>query len=70
MDVSKDDPQLRRLVRKHQKYEERLSELQQRRFLSDEERFEESTLKKLKLHVKDEIEAMRRHDGRLAGRHG
>ena len=65
MDVSKDDLNLRRLAAKHQEYE-----LQQRLFLSEDERYEEATLKKLKLRVKDEIEAIRRNEARLAGRHG
>ena len=70
MDVSKDDLNLRRLARKHREYEDRLTELRQLRFPTEDERIEESTLKKLKLHVKDEIEALRRQDATLAGRHG
>ncbi|HVI94310.1 MAG TPA: hypothetical protein VM753_09885 [Anaeromyxobacter sp.] len=68
--MSKDDLNLRRLAAKHQEYEDRLAVLQQRLFLSEDERYEEATLKKLKLRVKDEIEAIRRNEARLAGRHG
>lgn len=70
MDLSKDDLNLRRLAAKHREYEDRLAVLQQRLFLSEDERYEEATLKKLKLRVKDEIEAIRRNEARLAGRHG
>ena len=48
----------RDLVHQNQKYEERLSELAHLTFPSDDEQLEESTLKKKKLLIKDEIYAM------------
>ena len=56
-----DDPNYQRLAKKHQEYEERLATLQSRRFPSPEEQAEETTLKKLKLHVKDQMEEILRH---------
>src|SRR5512135_3181458 len=69
MVASKDDLNLRRLTDKHREYEERLQELQRRRYLTEEEQVEEATLKKLKLRVKDEIESIRRHHPELAEHH-
>jgi uncharacterized protein YdcH (DUF465 family) len=54
------DPQFRRLVRKHDEYEERLALIQAKRFPSEEEKTEEATLKKRKLAVKDEMEQILR----------
>ncbi len=56
----RDDPNFRRLSRKHREYEERLADLQSRRFPTDEERLEESQIKKLKLAVKDDLERILR----------
>ena len=56
-----DDPNYQRLAKKHQEYEERLATLQSRRFPSPEEQAEETTLKKLKLQVKDQMEEILRH---------
>lgn len=70
MDASKDDPNLRRLIQKHQEYEDRLTALRERRYLNDDEQLQEATLKKLKLRVKDEIEAIRRHHPETVGRQG
>lgn len=48
----------RDLVHQHQNFEERLSELAHLTYPSDDEQIEESTLKKKKLLIKDEIYAM------------
>ena len=63
MDASKDENNLNRLVRKHRDCEDRLAELAARRFPTEQERVEESTLKKLKLKIKDEIESIHRRHG-------
>jgi len=57
-----EDPQFRRLARKHQEYENRLAELRAKRFPTEEEKVEEVTLKKLKLVVKDEMEQILRKE--------
>ncbi len=56
------DPEFRELAREHGRYEERLSELSSLTYPSDEEQIEEITLKKKKLAVKDQMQAiMLRH---------
>jgi len=49
------DPEFRELAREHHKYEERLTELSSLAYPSDEEQIEESTLKKKKLALKDQM---------------
>ena len=44
----------------HQDHERRLEELRGRAFLTPDEEIEEKRLKKLKLHLKDEMERLRR----------
>jgi uncharacterized protein YdcH (DUF465 family) len=56
----REDASFRRLARKHEEYERRLDELAGKRFPTEEEQREESTLKKQKLAVKDEMERMLR----------
>ena len=56
----REDPGFRRLEDKHSEYDRRLKELQAQRYLSDEEKFEEIRLKKMKLALKDQMEAMLR----------
>ena len=49
------DPEFRELAREHHKYEERLTVLSSLAYPSDEEQIEESTLKKKKLALKDQM---------------
>ena len=49
------NPEFRELVREHGRYEERLSELSALAYPSDEEQLEETTLKKKKLAIKDQM---------------
>ncbi len=57
-ELIKSNSAFRDLVHQHQNYEERLSELAHLSYPSDDEQVEESTLKKKKLQIKDEIYAM------------
>ena len=66
----KDQATLPRLAQKQEECEERLAELAARRFPTEEEQYEEATLKKLKLRIKDEMESIHRHAVPPAGRHG
>jgi uncharacterized protein YdcH (DUF465 family) len=70
MKSSKDEVNFRRLSVKHRELEERLTQLTERRFLTAEEKVEESTLKKQKLKVKDEMESILAGRPELAGRNG
>lgn len=54
----KENPNFRELVQKHQTYEKRLTELGELAYPNDDELLEETTLKKKKLLVKDEIHAI------------
>lgn len=56
--LAKEDPNFQRLLRKHREYDQRLQELQSRKFLSDEEKIEEIEIKKHKLALKDQMEQM------------
>jgi uncharacterized protein YdcH (DUF465 family) len=54
----------RDLVQKHQNYEKRLNELAELTYPNDDELLEESTLKKKKLVLKDEMyQMMQRYSG-------
>lgn len=57
-ELLKENPNFRDLVQQHQNYERRLLELAQLTYPNDEEQLEETTLKKKKLNVKDEIYAI------------
>lgn len=70
MNRSKDEDNLRRLTLKHKELDERLTQLTGRRFPTEPERLEESTLKKQKLKIKDEIESILSARPELSGRHG
>jgi hypothetical protein len=53
--VSTLSEEINRLHAEHHRYAQRLEELRQKPYLSDEEQIEEVKLKKLKLHAKDQI---------------
>ena len=57
-ELMKKDHAFRELVQQHDKYENRLLELASLNYPNDEELLEESTLKKKKLALKDEIYTM------------
>ena len=57
-ELIKSNPTFRDLVHQHQSFEARLSELAHLNYPNDDEQIEESTLKKKKLLVKDEIYAI------------
>jgi hypothetical protein len=50
--------EINRLQSEHHRYAQRLEELLQKPYLSDDEQLEEVRLKKLKLHAKDLIFAL------------
>jgi uncharacterized protein YdcH (DUF465 family) len=50
----------RRLASQHHELDERLVRLESKHYLSDDEQFEEVTLKKRKLHLKDKMEVILR----------
>ena len=57
-ELLKSNPNFRELVQQHQNYERRLNELAHLNYPNDDEMVEETTLKKKKLLVKDEIYAI------------
>ena len=60
----KSNQEFRDLVQKHQNYEDRLTELGHLNYPSEDEQLEETTLKKKKLKIKDEIYTMlQQHSG-------
>ncbi len=57
-ELIKENQTFRDLVQRHQKYEQRLTELAELTYPNDDELVEETTLKKKKLVIKDEIYAI------------
>jgi uncharacterized protein YdcH (DUF465 family) len=57
-ELLKQNPTFRELVQQHQTFEKRLGELSHLSYPNDDEQIEETTLKKKKLQIKDEIYAM------------
>jgi len=58
--------EINRLHAEHHRYAQRLEELIQKPYLSEEEQLEEVRLKKLKLHAKDLIFALERRQPAVA----
>jgi uncharacterized protein YdcH (DUF465 family) len=56
----RDNDQYRQLAERHHELDDRLHKLTEKNYLSDTEQFEEVTLKKRKLAVKDQMEAIAR----------
>ena len=50
--------EFRRLAQKHTNYDEQLEKLLHKSYLSEQEKIEEINLKKMKLHVKDQMQVM------------
>jgi len=53
--------EFRRLANQHSEYAHKLDELEALPHLTDEEQMEEHRLKKIKLHIKDQMEAILSH---------
>ncbi len=58
--------EIERLHTEHRRYAQRLEELLQKPYLSEDEQMEEVRLKKLKLHAKDLIYALERRTAVMA----
>ena len=58
--------EIERLQSEHRRYAQRLEELLQKPYLSEDEQLEEVRLKKLKLHAKDLIFALERRSPAIA----
>mgnify|MGYP001361042867 CR=1 FL=1 len=59
--VTKPTERLRHAELRHRELDTKILELRQRAYLSPEQQIEVARLKKLKLHTKDEITALRAH---------
>ena len=60
--------EFRKLAQEHSSYEQRLSSLTHKRYLTDDEKLEEVRLKKLKLRLKDQMESIVREYARQHSR--
>jgi uncharacterized protein YdcH (DUF465 family) len=58
--VEPENPTYEELQVQHQSHEQRLQELNQKAWLTPEEEMEAKRLKKLKLHLKDQMAILRR----------
>jgi len=61
------DEQFRYLAAQHQELDRRLNSLSGKGYLTDTEQAEEKTLKKQKLHLKDQMESILRHHRGMLG---
>ena len=61
--------EFRRLAQKHTNYDEQLEKLLHKSYLSEEEKIEEVNLKKMKLHVKDQMQVMIQKYRQQAAKH-
>ena len=57
-ELAREDPNYQRLARKHEEYDSRLRQLRSHKYLSEDEQMEEVRLKKFKLALKDQMEAI------------
>ena len=62
--------EFRELASKHHSLDDRLHELEAKQYLSDSEQFEEISLKKRKLQVKDRMETILRDHRTPSSTHG
>lgn len=61
------DEEYRQLAAKHHELEDRLHQLTAKHYLSDAEQFEEVTIKKRKLQLKDRMEVILRQHRTVSG---
>ena len=61
--------EFRKLATEHTQYEQRLSSLTHKRYLTDDEKLEEVRLKKLKLRLRDQMESIERQYRQQAQQH-